>query len=96
MPPVGAPGAPRPPYVQPPNRYAVPGPPPGAIPVGSRPPYGGPPPGPQGVGPPPMMGGVPPPGAPGLPPGGPRPQQGQMVNLPHRQSPGKEGVLLSN
>ena len=80
MSPGGPPGGPRPQYGPPQPRFQ--GPPVGAVPVGSigvRPPYSGPPQGPPGSGP--VMSG---PGS--SPQGMPRPQ---MVNLPHRQSQGK-------
>ena len=102
MPPQG-PGGPRPPvYGQPPRPYSGPpvnqvppsggqvvgvpgqGPPMGA-PGGMRPYHSGGVPGAPGG---PMMSTGGPPG-PGGPVGGvPRPGQGQMVNLPHRQNPG--------
>lgn len=84
MSPAGPPGAPRPSYGPPQPRFQ--GPPPGAMQIGSRPPYVGSPQGPPGPGPMPMMSGGPPQGG---PPGVRPQQQGQMVSLPHRQSPGK-------
>ena len=84
MSPAGPPGAPRPTFGPPQPRFQGP-PPPGAMQMGSRPPYVGSPQGPTGPGPMPMMSGGPPQGG----PPGARPQQGQMVSLPHRQSPGK-------
>jgi len=105
VPPQG-PGGPRPPvYSQPPRPY--PGPPGGQGPPatgqvvgvpGQGPPMGGP--GgmrpyhsggvPNSPGGPMMSTGAP--SGPGVPVGGvPRPGQGQMVNLPHRQSPGMMG-----
>ena len=80
MPPMPNPGAPGAPIRPPYGHPHYQGP------VGARPSYPGPPQGP----PAPIIGGPPPPG---MPPQGvvPRPQ---MVNLPHRQSPGLFKLLL--
>ena len=109
VPPQGPGGPPRPPvYSQSPRPY--PGPPGGQVPPSGGQVVGVPSQGPPLVGPggmrPYHSSGVPsapggpmmstgPPSGPGVPVGGvPRPGQGQMVNLPHRQNPGRKYFLL--
>ena len=102
------PGGPRPPvYGQPPRPYPGPpgsqGPPPGGQIIGGPaqgPPMGAPggmrpyhPSGGPGAPGGPMMSTGGPPGTGGPVGGVPRPVQGQMVNLPHRQNPGNDQVF---